>query len=43
MKYTAEMSLGAIIEITNFIKIVPAVQILIGWDTQTHTDSMVIS
>jgi hypothetical protein len=36
MKYAAEMGLGVMIYIPGFIKIISAIQKVIGWDTQTH-------
>jgi hypothetical protein len=37
------MGSGAVINVPNFINIGSDIQKLIGGDTQTHTDSMVIS
>jgi hypothetical protein len=45
MKYAFEMGSGAMICVPRIIKIGSGIQKLIGWwgDSQTHTDSMVIS
>jgi hypothetical protein len=42
MKYTVEMGSGAMIHISDFIKIVSAIQKLIG-RIHRHTDSMTIA
>jgi hypothetical protein len=41
--YAVEMGSGAVIYVPSFIKIGSGIQKLIGGDTQTHTDSKVIS
>jgi hypothetical protein len=43
MKYAVEMGSGAMMYIPSFIKIGSGIQTLIGGDTHTDTDSMVIS